>query len=248
MFIPFLLSVKQFLSFEGILYHVVKCFIVYRGESLIKYLLPLLILTFSILYIFFILNEPQIVKLIFKLIPMILIIFYAVNNLPGMVQRTHYFILIGLLFSAVGDATLHWFIIGLSAFLIGHLFYISAFIGELSFSWLRLSFIIPLGVFSFWIGSHLIDGLEQQNETTLIIPVLIYIIAIMFMGLFAILTGNTLASIGSILFIISDSILAWNKFIEPIMYSNIFIMGSYYAAQFSIAGCLTNIAKNTIKR
>src|SRR5699024_6909534 len=93
-------------------------------------LIPIFILFFSCLYIFIIPTEPQSVKLIFKLIPMWLIILYAIRNIPYLSRRTHYLLLFGLVFSMIGDGTLHWFVIGLSAFLIGHLFYISAFVRE----------------------------------------------------------------------------------------------------------------------
>ena len=39
---------------------------------------------------------------------------------------------------------------------------------------------------------------------------------------------------GSILFVISDSILAYNKFVFPISYSGLAIMSTYMAAQYLI--------------
>src|SRR5699024_11920043 len=93
-------------------------------------LIPIFILFFSCLYIFIIPTEPQSVKLIFKLIPMGLIILYAIRNIPYLSRRTHYLLLFGLVFSLIGDGTLHCFLIWLIDFLIVYLFYFIVFVRE----------------------------------------------------------------------------------------------------------------------
>lgn len=199
------------------------------------------IFTMAIVYIFFIPVEPTGVSILFKIIPICLIIYYGWQQSPIKRHVTHYLIFIGLLFSMIGDATLHWFIIGLSAFLIGHLFYIYAFIKRFQNSRRSIRSLIPLILFSSYIGFQLVTALYQSENDMLIVPVIVYIVAIMFMCFFAIMTKNRWAIIGSILFVISDSILAWNKFVTPIYYSEILIMTTYYAAQFFIAHCLASI-------
>ncbi|MFD9626260.1 hypothetical protein [Peribacillus muralis] len=47
-----------------------------------------------------------------------------------------------------------WFLIGLSAFLIGHLFNIAAFQKLWSFSWLRFATIVPIAVHSTVMGCN----------------------------------------------------------------------------------------------
>lgn len=42
------------------------------------------------------------------------------------------------------------------------------------------------------------------------------------------------AGIGAILFVVSDSLIAFNAFYSPIKYSNIMIMVTYYIAQLGI--------------
>jgi len=95
-------------------------------------------------------------------------------------------------------------------------------------------------------GIKLTEALQGNNESALIIPVIFYIIVIISMSWTAIMTGNMLAIVGSILFLISDSILAWNKFVADIEYSSILIMSTYYAAQFCLARSLG--WKSVIKR
>lgn len=43
--------------------------------------------------------------------------------------------------------------------------------------------------------------------------------------------GWWLVAMGAVLFVISDSIIAWNLFVEPISAARLWIMSSYYAAQ-----------------
>lgn len=93
-----------------------------------KWFLPLLILMMSLLYIFFIPEDPFGVKLLFKLIPMGLIILYAYLQFPADRRPSHWLLLAGLLFCMLGDGLLPiWFVFGLGTFLVGHLFYLAAF-------------------------------------------------------------------------------------------------------------------------
>lgn len=205
------------------------------GLYLKRYMLPLIILIMSLLYMFFIPSEPLAVKLLFKLIPMWLIILFAYRQFPPHRSRIHYLLLTGLFFCMIGDGTLIWFVVGLSAFLIGHLFYTSGFLGQWRYSAPRLLSIVPIAAYSVWMGIQLVSSLKSNGEQALIIPVISYIAVISFMLWTAIMTGNRYAMVGSLLFVISDSILSWNMFVADIRYSDIWIMTTYYAAQFLIA-------------
>ncbi|WP_340084669.1 lysoplasmalogenase [Siminovitchia sp. FSL H7-0308] len=197
--------------------------------------LPVLILVTSILYILIIPTDPLLLKLFFKLIPMILIIMYAFFTLPKQKTKAHWLLLIGFVFCSIGDGTIHWFIVGLTAFLIGHLFYIASFAFQWKFSKWRMACVLPLILYSWVFGRALIQALANSGEQALIFPVSIYMIAIASMTWFAIMTGNVYLALGSILFVISDSILAWNRFVSPVHYEHLLVMSTYYAAQFFIA-------------
>ena len=205
-------------------------------------LLSLIILLMSIIYIFFIPSEPLGLKLLFKLIPMVLIIYYALLQKPVKGRQNKGLIITGLFFCMLGDGTLHWFIIGLSFFLIGHLIYIAGFLKQWNFSKLRFLSIIPLLAFDFIIGHKLISALQDAGNDGLIIPVVIYIGAISIMAWAAFMTGNLFAIIGSLLFMISDTILSWNMFISDVTYSHFWIMSTYYAAQYAIASSIQKTA------
>jgi uncharacterized membrane protein YhhN len=199
--------------------------------------LPAAILITGLLYIFFIPEEPLIIKIMFKIIPMLLILLFAYKT-EGRRDRYPSLILLGLFFCMLGDGLLIWFVIGLSAFLIGHLFYIAAFFKLWTFSWLRFATIFPIGIYSTWIGREIVVSLIEKGESSLIIPVICYVTVISLMGWAAFMTGNAPAIIGGVLFVISDSILSWNKFIDDVPYSGPLIMLTYYAAQFCIANSI----------
>jgi len=198
-------------------------------------LIPIGILLTGLLYIFVVETDDVWILLVTKLLPMILIILYASRQI-----RPTKSILIGLSLCMLGDALIIFsFIPGLLAFLIGHIFYIYAFVKKWHFSWLHLSTIIPFTVFGTYIGTKLISSLINNNEEVLILPVVFYLVIITLMGFTAFQTRNKFLYFGSILFIISDTVLAWNKFIADLHYSGEIIMLTYYGAQFLIANSLT---------
>lgn len=208
-------------------------------------LLAVAILMLGALYIFFIPDNSFAVLFIFKLIPMLLIIYYAYLQIPYLNKKIHTLIFIGLVFSIVGDGSIMFtFAAGLAGFLIAHIFYIIGFIRASKFTIARASILIILVPFSIWIGYQIVPSLIAGNMEFLIIPVIIYITAIAIMGFTAALTGNLFALFGSILFIISDSVLAWNEFVEPVANSRLLIMGTYYTAQFFIASSLRSIGRD----
>ncbi|MFD0618133.1 lysoplasmalogenase [Paenibacillus sp. GCM10027629] len=201
-----------------------------------KYRLPLLILVMGLLYIFVIPSEPVAVKLLFKIIPMLLIITYAYVQAPLRKQYYDWMLLTGLFFCMLGDAFIIFeFIFGLAAFLIGHLFYMTGFFRKWRFSKLRFAAIIPIGLYAFFMGGEIIQALIRDNNKALIVPVLLYITVISLMMWSAIMTGNKWTAIGSITFGISDSILSWNMFVTPFASADTLVMITYYAAQFCIA-------------
>lgn len=143
-----------------------------------------------------------------------------------------------LVFSLLGDILLmlpseNLFLFGLGSFLVTHLFYIAVFRKKATFKpFLTVAFLISV------IGFFLLI-LNNKIPEALTLPVLIYMFVITVMGITASsINGNKIAvyslSIGAILFIISDSLIAVNKFTTPIPYSTLLIMSTYGIGQFLI--------------
>lgn len=197
---------------------------------------------FGLYYIFLFDTIPSETQMVFKLIPMVLIILFAIWT---RIRSARYYALvcIGLIFCAIGDYTLQWFIIGLTSFLIGHIFYIAAFSGGRHHVPGSVKVILLLygASMAIWMCSTLFS----QGETVLAIAVFAYISVILTMGWLSFRTGTLFAKIGAISFIVSDSVLAINKFILDVPYSHQLIMFTYYGAQIFIT---LSIAEYSEKR
>jgi uncharacterized membrane protein YhhN len=213
-----------------------------------KIALPLLILFMSGLYIFFIPEDPAPLKVTFKLIPMVLIIIYAYLHFNTNPKPTQWIILTGLFICMLGDGLIAGsFIFGLAAFLAGHLFYLFGFTRTWKFSKKRFAMIILIFCYSFLISNELVKALIKNGNSNLVIPVIAYVLVISLMAWSAIMTGNKWAIGGSILFVLSDSILSWNMFVSGVPQSSLLIMSTYYTAQFLIAHSLGTLLNTSSK-
>ncbi len=143
---------------------------------------------------------------------------------------------LALFFSFLGDVFLMfdgWFIPGLVAFLLAHVSYISLFAKEYRFSFTAiLTFALITSGFLVFLYPGIPAGLR--------IPVVIYCTVITLMGIYA-ASRNTPSKTsyryilaGAVLFIISDSLIAVNKFHTDIPGDAIYIMSTYGAAQYLI--------------
>lgn len=199
-----------------------------------KKILLTCIILFGLYYIFFFSHITESLILIFKVIPMLLIIILAATPKNLGIKKYQLLIVIGLVFCMVGDYTLQWFLIGLTSFLIGHIFYIFAFISTNERQVPTWAKIVLLGYgvsMAVWIAGTVFSS----GEVVLGIAVIAYISVILTMGWTAIRTGSTFATIGALLFISSDSYLSINKFVMPLPFSHEVIMLTYYSAQILIA-------------
>ena len=148
-----------------------------------------------------------------------------------------------LLFSLLGDILLmfvnlgsHYFLFGLIAFLIAHIMYSIAFAKGRNKSMNPVGFIAILMLY----GGGLFYLLNSRLHNMLL-PVMLYMLIILTMTIFAYLRqGRTVklsyqfVLLGAFLFLVSDSILALNKFYKPLAYSHITIMLTYALAQYFI--------------
>ena len=178
------------------------------------------------------------------MIPVLAAIF--VINLRTGLDSLHKLILAGLFFSWAGDGLLEipnqtadLFIPGLISFLLAHIMYLLAFfltIGENFINKRGLGLLIPVSLFGAGIIFYLYNDLGDM-----MIPVTIYTVVILTMVTGAInrlkkvnVVSFWLVLAGAILFLISDSALAINKFGHPFPGSSIVIMSTYLLAQYFI--------------
>jgi uncharacterized membrane protein YhhN len=173
------------------------------------------------------------------------IIGYFDSKIPNLMNGLSKWVLAALLFSLLGDFLLMFerngsifFLLGLSAFLIAHIFYIIFFhkvrVKEnvKSNPWLLVLVAIYYAALINLLAPHLAD---------MKIPVLIYGVVISFMCMLAMhmlfiknKTAGQWMMVGALLFVMSDSILAINKFYQPFEAAGVLIMLTYGLAQFFI--------------
>lgn len=166
----------------------------------------------------------------------------ATKNHPSTLKI---YIIAALVFSIAGDTLLmfvnqneRFFLLGLSAFLLAHIFYIICFHKiktkeQVAGKW-QWSIIVL--IYYFFIISFLMPHLGGMK-----IPVLVYGLVISFMLFTAMLlydlndnkTARYLLT-GALLFVISDSVLAINKFYRPLAFSGWMIMTTYVLAQWML--------------
>lgn len=156
---------------------------------------------------------------------------------------------LGLFFSMWGDIFLmlprEQFIAGLVSFLLGHLAYLVGFnqpLPPLNLPGLFMA--IMVGLTASRLVRAIVGGLQRSGNASLRLPVLAYSAVISLMLLSALLTlvrpdwdsGDALlASAGAMLFFISDSILAWNKFVTPLPNGRLVVIITYHLGQALIA-------------
>ena len=154
----------------------------------------------------------------------------------------------GLLLSMAGDIFLmlpkEQFIPGLVSFLIAHIFYLVGFTPTLPPINLP-AFILALviGITAVQIYRQIAAALEASQKTALKLPVKLYITVISLMLFSALLTllrpewdflPAMLASLGAMLFFLSDGFLAWDKFVSPLRHGDLLVIVNYHLGQILI--------------
>jgi uncharacterized membrane protein YhhN len=177
---------------------------------------------------------------IFKPLTTLLIIWMALTGPAAAPPLYKWLIIVGLIFCLGGDVFLmppqKYFIFGLGSFLIGHLFYTTAFVAGGGFH-LALGWLAPLAVYGFFFFRLLAPGLGKLR-----IPVIAYILAILAMAWQALgrwsalgSPGVLLPAMGASLFVISDSLLAYDRFRQKFAAARIVVLSTYWLAQWLIA-------------
>lgn len=222
---------------------------------------PLNLAIYALVSIGTIVGEVTIVQgLVYVCKPLMMIVlgswFYYNSRRVG--DRFTLLIQAGLFFSLIGDVALMFqkqdefnFLIGLAAFLIAQLCYTMAFIhnimetGPARGLWISALLGVGLITFGYFFASRLMPYLDEF----VVVPVVIYTVAICLMGVAAAFRlGRTYIKsflyifIGALLFITSDSILATNSFHQPLEHAKWSVILTYAVAQVLIAsGALMHV-------
>lgn len=173
---------------------------------------------------------------------LLMLLFFTQSSVPG-----KKLLITGLIFSWMGDVFLlleykHalFFIFGLASFLTTHIFYITYFlrIRSANVSLLKKQPVLIALVLVYGVG---LVWLLYPHLGDMKLPVIIYasvICTMLLCSLHVFLKLNKKAAahflLGASAFVVSDSLLAINKFYQPFAFAGVLIMLTYCAAQYFI--------------
>ncbi len=178
--------------------------------------------------------------------PMIMtsLIGYFIYHSAHVEKKVRYQMIFAMICSLVGDIFMMfsfrapiYFILGILFFLITHIVYTVIFIANND---VKLNRLLPFMFVGVIYASYLLN-LMFVNLGEMFIPVTIYMIVILAMAQTAFLRKERVNQIsyrlvlfGALLFLLSDSIIAINRFHESVPYSGLWVMTTYAAAQYLI--------------
>ena len=185
----------------------------------------------------------------FKPLTTLLVIAFAWPRGAGAPTQRR-FIRIGLILSLAGDVALLWpnqgFLPGLVAFLLAHLAYIAAFCVPLRLAAKPLGF-VGYALVAVLVLAQLWPGIPAALRA----PVVAYVVALATMAAQALGWWRSsvarhaadaalarAAALGGVLFMASDSLLAINRFGAPLPLASLWILATYWLAQWCIASAL----------
>ncbi|MEM8521716.1 lysoplasmalogenase [Flavobacterium sp. PL12] len=190
------------------------------------------------------------------LIPFLIVAVYFHDNF-----KSKKILLIALVFSWIGDIILLfsnkaeiYFMGGLFAFLLSHIFFILLFNKQLKMYLKKSKIIYWIGITAIIVYLIAIMLILMPNLGELILPVFIYAMTISIMLLFALKgfmnwekPANTYIFIGALIFVASDSLLAFDKFYALLQYSSFLIMLTYLLAQYLIVIGILKLNKKKLQ-
>ncbi|WP_126993440.1 lysoplasmalogenase [Thermosipho globiformans] len=206
----------------------------HKNKKLITtFVLTLIVFIFSVLTIFF--KKKSKSKVIFKVLTTFTILLIALLNSSGV----EFLVVAGLFFGMLGDFLLEFedkFLHGMVLFLLGHIFYSLSFFMKFGVPNILVFFIV---LFILLILYFVILFKKAKDFK---IPILVYTIAIGIMLSFTFSPAfkniyylRFMLPLAGGLFVFSDFLIAIEKFVRKIKYSEIIILGTYFLAQLIIA-------------
>lgn len=187
---------------------------------------------FALLYISLRDVFPHGVGWFFKVIPIALLLQLVVVKGAG---RTRNFLIAALVLSGTGDILLSLdglFIPGLGAFLLAQLTYTALFLTQFRWRVGRLPWAAVILAYALACTLFIIP---QTGDLQLV--TLVYMIAISLMAISAGFRDDSQflwVALGALIFMVSDTLIAIDKFVSPFAGSGVAIMATYYIAQLLI--------------
>lgn len=155
------------------------------------------------------------------------------------VQRTAFVIAVAA--SLAGDVALMFdrFLPGLGSFLVAHLAYVGGFVARGVEPGLTVVGLIAVALVVVPLGTRILAAVRRGAHRSLVVPVAVYMAVIATMAVAAVGAGGALGIVGAVAFLVSDAIIAWNRFVEELPWGPVTIMVTYHLAQAALVVSLT---------
>lgn len=144
-------------------------------------------------------------------------------------------LLAALVFSLAGDVLLMLpgdrFTAGLAAFLVGHVAYLAAFDTPVG-RWLLWTLVVVVA--TGWVFVPVLAAVRASLRPAIVV----YGLTLAGMTASAIASGSPVAAAGGVLFLVSDSLLAWNRFVRALPGERAAVHVTYHLGQLALASYL----------
>jgi uncharacterized membrane protein YhhN len=162
----------------------------------------------------------------------LIVVAIALDPAAGNGTRRTWFV-VALVFCLAGDVLLmlpqDLFVGGLAAFLVGHLCYIGGFWADGPSAVAFAIAVVVTVVLVAPIAVRVLGAVRAEPE--LRVPVAAYIVVLAAMLASALASGNVVAAVGAALFVASDSMIAWDRFVRSFPGAGVAIMVTYHLGQ-----------------
>ena len=142
-----------------------------------------------------------------------------------------------LVLSLLGDVYLmlpvDLFVAGLASFLLAHLAYVATFAAPTG-AWMLAA--VAVALLTSPVAMRVLRNVDAMRVR---IAVASYMLVIALMVGSAIASGSLVAASGALLFLVSDSLIAWNRFVKPLAGAQAAIMVTYHLAQLALTLALS---------
>ncbi|MCU1450099.1 MAG: putative rane protein [Acidimicrobiales bacterium] len=161
---------------------------------------------------------------------------------PALGDRRDWFVA-ALALSMLGDVFLmlprDLFVPGLASFLLAHVAYVVGLRlhGGSMLTWALAG--AGVGAVDVVLARPVLRAVRRRHRD-LLVPVALYMFVISTMVAAAVATGMGLAIAGAVLFLASDTLIAWNRFVRPTTWGPLAIIVSYHLGQ---AGLVLSLAR-----
>ena len=164
----------------------------------------------------------------------VMLVAVALSLMPGHdAGARRWWFVVALVLSLAGDVLLMLpaddFVAGLAAFLVGHLCYVAGFWTDGPGAVPLVVALVVVAVAVAPLGARILGALGGQAALRL--AVALYMVVISVMLATALAVGNPFAAVGAALFVGSDAMIAWNRFVKPFRGADVGIMVTYHLGQ-----------------